>query len=319
MTKKTAASVSDEIRKGITNKIIESLKENRIPWRKTWSDDPNCGRPTNIASKKLYSGINPLILELAALEKQYTSRYWGTYKQFDQLGGKVRRGEKSTHVVFYKVLEVEDTKKDGEKTKKKIFFLRNYSVFNVDQVEGEKLNKYRVKEEPTDRPIDITDHLLDYSTAEKLIASTGAKISYGGNRAFYMRPTPKGSWPKHTAGDYIQIPKKSQFVDAAEFYATNFHELAHWSEVRLDWEDKYEMGELVAEITACNLSAETKVPNRNMENHNRYLQGWLSKMQNDPKWIFHASTQASKVTDYLLGYMTGAQQAENSEQEQEAA
>ncbi len=298
---KTAADVSNQIRREITDKIVESLKQNKIPWRKTWSDDPNCGRPINVVSKKFYSGINPLILEITSLEKGYHSRWWATYKQFAELHGQVRKGEKSTQIVFYKVLEVDDTKKDGSPTKKKIFFLRTYNVFNLDQADGEKLDKYRVKEEPADPPADIAEHLSNITAAEQLVKDTGAKISYGGNRAYYATPTPKGTWPRHTDGDFIRVPKRKQFADAAEFYITTFHELAHWSEVRLTWDNTYEMNELVAEITACYLAAETGVPNRSMENHNRYLASWLQKMQTDPKWIFHASTQASKVSDFLLG------------------
>jgi antirestriction protein ArdC len=314
---KKGGNFQDELRRGITDKIIEALKNGCPPWRRPWATDPNCGLPCNIASKRRYSGINPLILEMVALEKGYNARYWGTYKQFSALEGQVRKGEKSTQVVFYKVLEVDAKAADGNPTKKKIFFLRTYNVFNLDQVDGEKLDKYRVKEEPVDLPISASDCLLDYSAAEKLIASTGATIKYGGNRAAYAIPTPKGMWPNHSDGDYIKMPKRSQFADPAEFYATSFHELAHWSEVRLKWENTYEMNELIAEITACYLSAETNVPNRNLENHNRYLAAWLEKMESDPKWIFHASTQASKVTDFLLNFANVNQKPGDEAEEHE--
>lgn len=317
MAKKTASEVSEQIRKDITDKIVDALKNGKVPWRRPWSDDPNCGFPINIVSKKAYSGINPFVLEIAALEKGYKSKWWATYNQWLGIKGQVRKGEKGTYVVFYKVLEYDDPKhpkKDGSPGTRKVFFLRTYKVFNLDQVEGEALNKYRGVAEAQDPPISAKDHtLFDFSGAETLIQATGAKITIGGNHARYYRPTPKDSWPKHTGGDFIQMPKKSQFADPSEFYVTHFHELAHWSEVRLDWEDKYAMCELVAEITACYLAAEMKIPNRNMENHERYIHNWLEKMESDPKWIFHASTQASKATDYLLSFVNGKQKQTTSE------
>lgn len=318
MAKKT----TDELRKQITDKIITALEKGVRPWVRPWTDDPNCGFPTNIISKKRYSGVNPFCLTIGALIRGFQSKWWGTYDQWQSLGGQVKKrpanvpaGQWGEQIVFYKIFDVDDKKKkkaDGTPAKKKIFMLREYTVFNLDQVEGEKLDKYRSTTAPVDAPADV---LLDWEPAAKLIKGTGAKIHYGGDRAFYCRPSPKDSWPKHSGGDYIQIPNKQQFTDQSEFFITHFHELAHWSEVRLDWTGSYEMGELIAEITACYLGAETKVPNRSMENHNRYLASWLKSMHDDPKWIFQASTQATKVADFLLNHAGESEESEPGDAE----
>ena len=303
MKKKQKIS-SDDMRREITDKIITALAKGARPWSRPWNLDPNSGLPVNIVSKKRYSGINVLLLEMNALAFGYRSKYWGTYKQWTEMHGQVRKGQKGTAVVFYKIIEKDEPQQDGTIKKKKIFFLRNYVVFNLDQVDGEKLDKYRVKDKPVEMPpTRIDDFMLPcWEPAKKLIAATGAVIKNGGDRAYYVCPIPKGTFPNHTGGDFIQMPNQNQYPDQAEYFITNFHELSHWSEERLHWNGKYAMNELIAEITACYIAEELKLPNRNMDNHNAYLAGWLKSMEDDPKWIFQASTQASKATDFLLGF-----------------
>jgi len=64
------------------------------------------------------------------------------------------------------------------------------------------------------------------------------------------------------------------------------------------------MGELVAEMSACFLAQELGIPNaESLDNHTAYLAGWLKSMRSDPAFIFKASTQASKVSDYLLSFV----------------
>lgn len=308
-----------EIRASLTLKIIESLKKGQRPWVRPWTLDPNCGHPTNFVSKKPYRGINPLLLTISSLDKGLQSCYWATFNQWQELGGKIKKrpkgvppGEWGTPVVFYGVAEVEDKNTPaGEVPKKrKIYVMRNYTVFNLDQVEGAKFDKFR----PTERKV-VTK--IDWKPAEKLIEASGAKIDFGGNRAVYMPPYPVGSFPAHSSGDRILCPHERQFPEKSEFYMTLFHELAHHSECRLKWTGSYEMGELVAEISACYLAAELGLPNNNMDNHNKYLAAWLKHMENDPKWIFHASTQSSKVADYLLSFIgKGSENKEEMEPEE---
>jgi len=304
-----------DIRTDITNKIIESLKKGIRPWIRPWSGGDD-GLPVNVVSKKMYRGINVLLLQLTSLERGYKSKYWGTFEQWKSLGGQVRKrppefksGDWGTHIVFYNTIEKDEPTSDGGTKKKKIFFLRGYTVFNVEQVDGDKLDKYRVN--PPD-PTIVTEP--NWEPAEKVIAATDAKIEFGGNRAYYMRPTPDKSWPNHTGGDFIRMPTKAQFTELSEFYMVQFHELAHYMEVRLGWDGSYAQNELIAEITGCYLATETGVPNLNMDNHNKYLATWLKEMESDPKWIFHASTQASKVSDYILSFSRESDTESESEE-----
>jgi antirestriction protein ArdC len=287
----------NEIRAKITNTIIESLtKGNLPPWRMPWRNDPNAGAPVNVVSGNRYRGINPLILQCASLRHNLTSKYWGTFNQWKQLNGRVMRrpnnvpaGEWGSGIIFWsKVTKVEENR-HGEEEEKDIFFLRQYTLFNVDQVEGEHLDHLRVGHTVTStNPIDT------YIEADRAIEATGADIRYGGNRAYYDRK-----------GDYIQVPLREQFT-AGEYYETIFHELCHWSEPRLKWnrkEEGYPLGELVAEIGSCFLAAELGIPTADtLPNHASYMQSWLKAMQNDTQFIFKASSQASKSANFILSF-----------------
>jgi len=282
------------IREDITNRIITSLKDGKVPWRKPWSADPNCGASRNIISKNAYRGINPFLLEIA----DHRCQWWGTYKQFKGLGGQVKKGEKGTKIVYWKSFDKEP---DANGKVKKAFFIRFYTVFNLDQVEGgEKLEKFRPKEEDLDNVNFGSDDA--FKSFDEIIDATKADIRFGGNKAYYKRASGP-TWPKHTDGDYITCPHRRQFPDMREWYDTIFHELAHWSEIRLKWDGSYAMGELIAEISACFIPPSVGLPvSDNMENHNRYLASWLEKMKDDPKFIFRAASQAQKVSDYVLHF-----------------
>ena len=183
--------------------------------------------------------------------------------------------------------------------------MRTWSVFNAEQVEGEAIERFKTIEQPQ------AGEFPNFEPAQELIDATGADIRYGSDKAFYRRPMPDGSWPKHKDGDFIVLPHRHQFVQPGAFYETALHELSHWSEVRLGWEhDKhgYAMGELVAEMSACFLAQELGIPDGELlENHAAYLEGWLKAMRGDPAFIFKASSQASKVADYLLSFVRQAQ------------
>src|SRR5262252_1667257 len=80
-----------EIRQRVTTRILDALQRGVAPWRKPWSALENTGFPTNVISKKRYSGVNPLLLELAALETGFQSKWWATYPQWQTLGGQVKK------------------------------------------------------------------------------------------------------------------------------------------------------------------------------------------------------------------------------------
>jgi len=299
----------NELREQITKTIIEALKSGGLPpWRRPWAADPAAGFPCNVVSQKRYRGINPLLLQIAAMRHGLTSKWWGTFNQWKTLGGQVMRrpdnvphGHWGTGIIFWsKVTKVEETD-DGEEDEKDIFFLRSYTVFNVDQVEGSHLDHLRVGHSVTNvNPIDT------YEEADRVIEATKADIRYGGNRAFY-----------DLTKDYIQVPLREQFT-AAEYYETVLHELCHWSEApgRLNWNragEGYAMGELIAEMGSCFLASELGIPNaETLPNHASYLQSWLKAMQNDHRFIFQASSQASKAADFILSFSRASQPADET-------
>ena len=301
-----------ELRKQITAKIIAALEQDILPWRKPWVCAANTGRPSNVATKRAYSGINPLLLELHAAEQGFRSKWWGTYLQWQQAGCQVMKrpagvaqGNWGCRIVFFaRVAKTVTNSKTGDEEEEEIPILRSFTVFNADQVTGPNAADYQVRED-----WDMATARPDFEPAEELIQATGAEIHYGGDRACYTRPMPTGSWPNHAHGDFIMVPHKAAFVSNGAYYETMLHELAHWSEVRLNWTAKYEMNELVAEIGASFLSAELGVPQgESLDNHAAYVKCWLETMKADPTYIFRASTQASKVADYLLSFKRQTEQ-----------
>lgn len=290
---------TNELRQQITNRIVEALEAGNLPpWRKPWRCDPNAGFPTNVVSKKRYSGINVLLLEAASMRYGFESKHWGTYRQWSQLGGQVKKrpadiepGHWGTTIVFWSPIKKTKIDEAGEEYEDRFFMMKSYTVFCVDQVEG-PFDHLRVGHSPDTR------HYGEqvFEEAEKAINAIGADIRFGGSRAFY-----------DTAADYIQMPPRDSFA-IPEYFETLCHELVHWTEPanRLKWDRKnegYAMGELIAELGGCFMCSELGLPTAdNLGNHAAYLKNWLDAMRGDSKFIFKASTQASKAVDYLLSF-----------------
>jgi len=139
-----------EMQENITDRIIEGLQNGIVPWKKPWRNDPNCGLPANIVSRRNYSGINPILLDLAAQGNGFTSRYWATYQQWQQLGGQVKKrpdnvkhGHWGTNIVFFRQVKKTHVDAAGDEKITSFPLMRFYTVFNLDQVEGEKLDHLR--------------------------------------------------------------------------------------------------------------------------------------------------------------------------------
>ena len=298
-----------QIREEITKRIIAAI-ENKglLPWRRPWSSN-NAGQHSNAMTKKAYRGVNPLLLQLHAAEHGFTSNWWATFNQWHDMGCTVQR--RPDHVeagnwgcglaVYIPITKkADEPAKDEEEDEEDVFWiLKKFTVFNADQVNGRAAEEFRAVETSGDvHP--------DYEPAEELILKSGADIRYGGNEAVYRLPTPIGTWPNHTKGDFIQVPPKASFVNGS-FYPTILHELAHWSEVRVQWDREkggYALGELIAEMASCFLATELRIPNGEpLDNHAAYLKSWLEGMHGDPNYIFKASRQASKVCDFLLSFV----------------
>lgn len=290
-----------QIRQQITDQIVAALQQGTAPWRKPWTTDPNVGQPCNAATSRNYRGVNPLILQIAADQKGFTSRHWATFNQWKQLGCRVKRrptnvaaGKWGTEIVLCKPLLKKEVDESGEESLQSYSLLRTFTVFNADQVEGERSERFLVGSD-----ISPSDQIDDrFENAEQVIRSTGAEIRFGGNEAFYS-----------PADDYIQMPRREQF-SIPEFYDTLFHELTHWTEhrSRLNWdrsltENSYALGELIAELGSVYLSGELGLPvSDSIPNHASYIANWLCAMKDDTRFIFRAATQASKAADFLLSF-----------------
>lgn len=272
----------------VTDRIIEQLESGIIPWEKPWTGVRSGA--FNRVSKKSYSLLNQMILKH---EGEYA-----TFKQWQDLGGHIRKGEKSEIIVFWKVLPVEEEKEDGTKAVKQIPLLRYINVFHISQVDGvEPLPKEKLNDiEPIEQAEEV---LKDYWTREHI------KVEHvAGNKAFYSPNM-----------DMIHLPLFEQFTNAEEYYSTAFHESVHstMKESRCNREEErkgkiaafgseeYSKEELVAEIGSANLLNIIGIETRKtFRNNAAYIQNWLSVLKNDVKFIVSASSKAEKAVNYIL-------------------
>lgn len=271
----------------VTERIIKQLEQGYIPWKKPWV---NCLDGTfNRISRKPYSLLNQLLL---THEGEYA-----TFKQWEQIGGKVKKGEKSEIIVFWKMQEVTEKTETGEIQVRNIPVLRYYNVFHISQVENvlpldDSENRFDTE------PIEEAEKVFrGYAEREHITLHIG-----DGNKAFY-RPF----------DDSITLPSMAQFERAEEFYSTAFHECGHstMKANRCDREvenkgshfgnEGYSKEELVAEITSSaivhSLGLETE---DTFKNNCAYIQNWLSVLKNDKKFIVSATGKAEKAAKYIL-------------------
>jgi len=266
----------------VTNKIISQLESGIAPWIKPWKSGQAGGADRNIVSKKEYSGVNRLILGMSG----YSSPIWGSFKQWQELGGNVRKGEKGTQVVFYsQVTKGEIKPTDLNPDKSTYALLKSYYVFNLDQIDGLEISK----------PEPVISTFNPVPALDDRIIKTGAQISHGGGRAFYRPGT-----------DSITLPARDLFLSESHYYATVLHELTHWSgaEHRLDRtkgkrfaDTAYAFEELVAEMGAAFLCADYGIQGELQ--HADYIGNWLQCLKNDNKAIFNAAALAQKAADYI--------------------
>jgi antirestriction protein ArdC len=296
-------SSQNEIRQEITSTLVDLLKKGVKPWRKPWSSDPGCGVPTNVVSRRPYSGINFLSLSAASMIRGFKSKFFATYRQWASLGGQVMRrpdhvkpGRWGTTVVFFQQIERKKQGDDGEERVERFPLMKTYTVFSLDQVEGHCLDHLRPGN------AEAGDVHPDYEHVDRLIEATGADIRHGGDRAFYKRPV--GEWPNHTGGDYIQVPTRGLFATVPDYYTTLLHELSHFSEVRTGWAGSYAAGEIRAELAACFLAGQLSIPiGEHLENSASYLQAWLKELEKDDKALFKAAAAANRAADYIMSFV----------------
>jgi antirestriction protein ArdC len=284
-----------DIYQRVTNAIIADLEKGVRPWHKPWHADHAAGRINRPlrANGQPYKGINVLMLWASAAAQGFAAPVWMTFRQAKELNASVRKGAKGSLVVYADRMTKTETTGDGEEAARDIYFMKGYTVFNVEQVEGLPAHYYAAAEP-------VADPVQRHGQAELFITHTAADIRHGGNRAYYA-PQP----------DYVQVPPFPSFKDAESYYATLAHELTHWTShaSRLDRSfgsrgfasDGYAREELVAEIGAAFLCCDLGITPDTREDHAAYLQHWLTVLKSDKRAIFHAAAHAQKAADYLHG------------------
>ena len=270
----------------VTERIIAELEKGSIPWEKPWTGVRSGAY--NRVSKKAYSLLNQMLLK-------HTGEY-ATFKQWSELGGKIKKGEKSEIIVFWKITEIEEENEDNEKVKKNIAILRYYNVFHISQVEGVKPLESPF---PEVKPIEEADRIInDYVTREHIDFTECAS-----NKAYYS-----------PSMDCVVVPMKEQYKLINEYYSTTFHELTHSTghKTRLDrlesgavaafGTETYSKEELVAEIGSASimnlLGIETT---KTFRNSAAYIQSWIKVLKNDNKFIVSAASKAEKAVNFILG------------------
>jgi antirestriction protein ArdC len=279
----------------ITDQIVAELEKGVRPWHKPWNAGPisrplrSCGKP--------YSGINVVMLWATAMERGYNAPIWMTFKQALELGAHVRKGEKGSLVVYASKITRTEQDDSGAMQEREIPFLKGYTVFNVEQIDG--LPAHYVASTP--RQLNAEQRI---ERAEAFFAATRADIRHGGDSAHYVPSL-----------DYIQMPPFESFRDAGAYYATLAHECTHWTRhaSRLDrdlgrkrfGDQGYAMEELVAELGAAFLCADLDLVPQIRDDHAPYIAGWLKVLKDDKRAIFTAASHAQRAADYL-GSLQGA-------------
>ena len=291
-----------DIYREVTNHIISAISTAgsfELPWRRLGGH--RISRPSNVATRKQYNGINTVSLWVAAMAHAFTADVWGTYRQWQALGCQVRKGEKSSVVVFFSRIEAQDNDDDTDDSRPNTTRLvaRASRVFNADQVDG-YINQIDNKASQFD-PL---------QSAERFVRATDATIVEGGDSACYI--------PER---DIIRMPQRQLFVgtdtsSAAEgYYGTLLHELVHWSgaQSRLSRDmasrfgsESYAMEELVAELGSAFLCADLGISSEPRADHACYVKNWLAVLRGDKRAIFTAAAKASQAADFLKAFEAGS-------------
>tara|TARA_R110002124_G_scaffold19175_5_gene77230 strand:+ start:158 stop:1072 length:915 start_codon:yes stop_codon:yes gene_type:complete len=289
----------------ITNQIIEALEQGEIPWEKPWNTAATA--PQSVHGKA-YRGFNSMWLGFVAARLGYSDPRWITYNQAKKQGGTVRKGQKSQAVTLWMqsynhqsscpVKKSNQPCKNISKAKcQRFMFMRYYSVFNVEQVDGLELKPLETGTlndfDPIEAAMEVVD---DYRERE------GVSINWKGDAAYYSPDL-----------DEVTVPAMETFRSIESYYSTVFHELAHSTghKSRLNRKDNkqvvkfgdpiYAQEELVAEITNAFVGGVTGVTSEvEADQRVAYIQSWLKALRNDTKMVVVAAGQAQKAADLIL-------------------
>jgi antirestriction protein ArdC len=293
--------MSKDLYTQVTARILAELEKGALPWVRPWSATPGANVPCNAVTNRPYSGTNVILLWIAANEGWPTPRFL-TFNQAKEAGGHVRAGEHGTRVVFMKRLIVKDRRENaGPDDVKQVPLLREYTVFNVAQCDGLPERIISGPKVQRMRNPDTRDELAD-----AYVKTTGADVRYGHGQAMFV-----------PSKDFIGMPKFEDFKNADNFYATQFHELTHWTgpkgrcerDLKGRFGDQaYAAEELVAELGSAFQCAEFGFDGDVRDAG--YIQHWIRLLKDDNKAFFTAASAAQKAVDFLRGKALEEPQAE---------
>ena len=269
----------------ITDRILAMLDAGVNPWRKPWRAAAY-KPPQNLLSRRPYRGVNVILLGLSP----YASPYWMSYRQTLQAGGHVKKGEKASLAVFWKMFDKADS---ADPTKReRIPVLRYYNVFNVEQTEGVDYPKPEV-------PTFTHDPIVEAERIAAAMPQPPTITHADERRAFYRQET-----------DTVNVPPLARFEKAAEYYSTLFHELthatAHPSRLNRKTEGPQAFGsvnygreELIAEMGSAYLCGRAGILDETADNTAAYLDGWRALIKADRRAVVLAAAAAQKAVDYI--------------------
>jgi len=291
----TTTNARPDVYSRITDKIIADLEQGVRPWLKPWNADHAAGRITRPLRHNgiPYKGINVVMLWSAAVAKGYSAPLWFTFRQAQELGAHVRKGEAGELVVYADRITRTETDAKGEEVEREIPFLKGHTVFNAEQIEGLPAHYYARAEPPA---LTLPERI---ESADRFFAATRADMRNGGTRAYYAEGI-----------DYIQMPPFETFTDAESHAATLGHELIHWTKHetrlardmgRVKWGDEGYAREELVELGSAFICADLEITPEIRDDHAAYLATWLTVLKNDTRLIFTAASHAQRASDYLHG------------------
>ena len=287
--------MKQDIYQTITNNIIEALETiEESSYKAPFAHLTGQDFPLNPMTSNYYHGINTVVLWFAQFCRGYSCNEWGTFKQWKEKGAQVKKGEKSTMIIFYKRVEKQE---DGTDESTFYNMIRSYNVFNADQVEGYTPSSRR----ENDRAFGTVEKL---EAIEQYIQASGAKVIENQSTPCFI--------PKR---DEIHMIRKDVFFEedgqsaTENYYAVLLHELTHWTggKKRLDREQlghdedlkSYAFEELIAELGSAFLCSKFNIKQHGRDDHAHYIKSWLKALRSDKKYIFKASAQAQQAVNFL--------------------
>ena len=285
----------NNIEEDIADRIIALLDKGELPpWEKNWRNSIH-GDPRNAVTTKPYRGVNIWLTTLTQFLQGYEDPRWLTFRQAQTAGGHVKKGEKSTHIVFWK--PIEKLNQDNPEETVKFTLLRYYSVFNLEQTEDCRVTPLNELKEQTVNhdPIEAAESV--YRDMPNPPRVTTYQVS---NHPPCYIPSM----------DLIRVPEKSRYEQIQKWYNTLFHELTHSTGHpkrlnRLDTErtqdniHAYGKEELVAGMGAAMLAGHAGLDTQLLEYDASYIAHWKKTIQGDKSIVLRAASLAQKAVDYI--------------------